>query len=168
MTINAFLVSLLLLLMLYPFGELSAQCRYVSGTAHTETRPQTLAKVGYLSEKLAVQIRKSNDTHYLDVHFETKEAAFGIHKKSAFTLSLDTGETIILQAHEMLHSDAYHTCCDKVWLAEVAYFIPEKYIPSLTTHKVVEINIELDNRQKTYILKEKKQDKIADLLSCIQ
>lgn len=154
--------------MVYASGELTAQCRYVSGTSNTETRPQMLAKVGYLSEKLAVQVRKSKDSHYLDVHFETTEAAFAIRKNSAFTLSLDTGDTVILQASEMLHSDAYSTCCDRVWLAEVAYFIPEKYISLLTTHKVVEIRIELDNQQKTYILKSKKQDKVADLLACIR
>jgi len=165
--VNAFSLSLLFFLIIYPSTILTAQCRYVSHQSDIQTRPQTLAKVKYLSEKVEVQARKSADKHYLDLHFETTEAAFSIRQHSSLTLVLANGETVILQAMDMLHSDAYFTCCDTVWLMKVAYFIPIEQRVLLTNHKVVEIRIELNNRQKTYSLKDKKQDRIAKLLACV-
>jgi len=67
----------------------------------------------------------------------------------------------------MLHSDAYQTCCDTVWLMEVAYLLPKNNYTLITENNLTEIHIELDNRLEMFVLKNKKQDKVGNLIRCI-
>lgn len=160
--INAFL----LLLFCTTTHTLSAQCRYLSKKKPTQTRLLTLIKGVTIEETLAVKARISDNQRYLDIHFKTTEAAFSIKKNATLTLVSANGQTVELKASDMLYSDAYNTCCDVVWLAEVAYFIPKEKYELLTQNKITEIRLELDNRLKTFYLKNKKQHKIGELLGC--
>lgn len=152
---------------LFLTNVLNAQCRYVPKTNGTETRTQMLVGGYGISETLSVKTRKSDDGLSLDLHFETTEAAFSIQKDATLTLVLMSGQTVILRAYEMLHSDAYMTCCDKVWLMEVAYLIPKNDCTLLAENKITEVHLELDNRMKTFVLKTKKQGKVSDLIKCL-
>jgi len=144
----------------------AAQCRYSPKTKQTQTRSQMLVGGYGVSETLSVKARKSDDTISLDLHFETTEAAFSIQKDATLTLLLVNGETVVLRAYEMLHSDAYMTCCDKVWLMEVAYLIPKEDYTLLAENSISKIHLELDNRLKAFDLKPKKRGKISRLIRC--
>lgn len=160
--INAFL----LLFFCTTAHTLSAQCRYLSKKNPTQTRLLTLINGVTIEETLAVKVRTSDDQRYLDIHFKTTEAAFSIRKGSVLTLMSVNGQSVELKATDMLYSDAYNTCCDVVWLAEVAYFIPKEKHELLINNNISEIRLELDNRQRIFYLKKKKQRKIGELLRC--
>jgi len=145
---------------------LSAQCRHLSKTHPTQTRLMTLINGVIIKETLAVKARRSDDQLYLDIHFKTTEAAFSIKKNSVLTLVYANGQSVELKATDMLYSDAYNTCCDVVWLAEVAYFIPKEKYEILINNNISEMRLELDNRLKIFYLKSRKQRKIGELLRC--
>jgi len=147
-------------------STLTAQCRYLSNKNPTQTRLQKLIKGYGVEEALTVKIRYSDNRYYLDVHFKTTESTFSIKKGATLTLIFNDDRQIVLQAKEMLHADSYHTCCDTVWLMEVAYFIPKEQQQSLLKNNIREIRLALDNRNISFHLKNKKQRKIRDLLKC--
>ncbi len=153
--------------MLFCVNVLTAQCRYIPKTNQTQTRHQIIVGGYGVSNTLTAKARKSDEQIFLDIHFETQEAEFSIKKDATLTLVLANGETVVLHAVEMLHSDAYQTCCDTVWLMQVAYLLPENYYSLITGNNLTEIHIELDNRLETFVLKNKKQGKISNLLRCI-
>ena len=153
--------------MLFCVNVLTAQCRYIPKTNQTQTRSQILVGGYTVYQTLAAKMRKSNDEIFLDVHFETKETGFSIKKDATLTLVFPDGQEVVLYAKELLHSDAYQTCCDSVWLVEVAYLIPKNDYALIAENNITEIHLELDNRLETLVLKNKKQGKLIDLMRCM-
>ena len=153
--------------MLFFANVLTAQCRYIPKTNQMQTRSQILVGGYTVYQTLAAKMRKSNDEIFLDVHFETKETEFSIKKDATLTLVFTDGQKVVLYAKDLLHSDAYQTCCDSVWLVEVAYLIPKKDYTLIAKNNIVEIHLELDNRLEILNLKSKKQGKLSDLINCL-
>lgn len=153
--------------MFFCINVLTAQCRYIPKTNQTQTRSQIVVGGYGVSNTLTAKARKSEGQIFLDIHFETQEAEFSIKKDATLTLILANGEKVVLYAVEMLHSDAYQTCCDTVWLMQVAYLLPKNHYSLITENNLTEIQIELDNRRETFVLKNRKRGKISDLLRCI-
>ena len=153
--------------MLFLVNVSTAQCRYIPKTNQTETRAQILVGGYTVSQTLAAKMRKTAEGVFLDVHFETKEKAFSIQKDARLTLVFEDGQKLTLYAHEMLYSDAYQTCCDSVWLMEVAYFIPKNSYALIRSENITEIQMELDNRMEILLLKRKKQNKLKGLMPCV-
>jgi len=153
--------------MLFFANVLTAQCRYISKTNETQTRSQILVGGYTVYQTLAAKMRKSNGEIFLDVHFETKETEFSIKKDATLTLVLADGQKSVLYAKELLHSDAYQTCCDSVWLMEVAYLIPKNDYILIAENSITEIHLELSNRLETLVLKNKKQRKVSALINCV-
>lgn len=153
--------------MLFLVNVLSAQCRYMPKTNQTQTRAQIIIGGYGVSNTLTAKARKTDDQVFLDIHFETQEKEFSIKKDATLTLVLANGKKVVLRAKKMLHSDAYKTCCDTVWLMEVAYLIPKNNYTLIAENNIIEIHIELDNRLKMFVLKNKKQGKVGNLIRCI-
>lgn len=153
--------------MLFCVNALTAQCRYTPKTNQTQTRAQIIIGGYGVSNTLSAKARKTNEQIFLDIHFETQEKEFSIKKDATLTLVLANDEKVILHAKEMLHSDAYKTCCDTVWLMEVAYLLPKNHYSLITENMLTEIHIELDNRLEMFVVKNKKQGKISGLVQCI-
>jgi len=142
--------------MLFFANVLSAQCRYIPKTNETQTRAQIIVGAYGMSNTLTAKARKTDEQIFLDIHFETQEKEFSIKKDATLTLILVNGEIVILHAIEMLHSDAYKTCCDTVWLMEVAYLIPKNTYILISENNLTEIHLELDNRLEKFVLKNKR------------
>jgi len=153
--------------MLFLVNVLTAQCRYIPKTNQTQTRAQIIVGGYGVFNTLTAKARKSGEQIFLDIHFETQEAEFSIKKDATLTLLLANGEKVVLYAKEMLHSDAYQTCCDTVWLMEVAYLLSENNYSLITENNLTEIHIELDNRLEAFVLKNKKRGKISNLIRCV-
>jgi len=153
--------------MLFFVNVLTAQCRYIPKTNGTQTRTQIIIGGYGVSNTLTAKARKSDEQIFLDIHFETQDAEFSIKKDATLTLVLANGEKVVLHAVEMLHSDAYQTCCDTVWLVQVAYLLPKNNYSLITENNLTEIHIELDNRLEAFVLKNKKRGKIGNLVRCI-
>ncbi len=154
------------LLVVFPHF-LAAQCKYETGANGRQTRYKTLVKVNYLQEKVAAAVRKKDSTYFIDLHFSTAESEFLIQEGFALKITLKNGKKISLKATDLLDYYSYFTCCDTFWVAKVGYVIPPGLVSTLAQSDIEKVELELNNKTKSYLLKSRKQDAIASSISCL-